>query len=90
MPQIIILISLALYIFVNYLAIKNKSVWSWLCILIWVALSIICSVTVLNFTKDFQSFVKEDNITIYLILSTLVILGNLALSLYYFFKKSKT
>jgi hypothetical protein len=90
MSQIILLTSLSLYIFVDYLAIKNKSIWSWLCILIWAFMSFIASVIVLNLTKDFQSFAKPDNITIYLILSTFVVVGNFTLSLYYYFNRSKS
>jgi carbon starvation protein CstA len=89
MSQIILLISISLYIFVNYIAIKNKSMWSWLCIIIWAFMSFVTFVIILNITRDFQSLVKDDNIIVYMVLSTFVVVTNIAYSLYYFFKKPK-
>ena len=50
-------------------------------------MSLITFVIVLNLNKDFQSFIGVDNITIYLILTSIIVIGNIVMSLIFYFKK---
>jgi hypothetical protein len=87
MTQIVLLLPLLIFLYTNYISVRNRSPYSWFCIVVWAFLSLFSFAIVTLYAKDFRLIVSQDFITIYLILTSMVIVGNIVVSLVFYFKK---
>jgi hypothetical protein len=86
MTHIILSIPLILFLYLNYQGFKRKPVFSWVFIFVWVIMSILGFLITAMIAKDLSSLASTEILTIYLILTTIVVIGNITVSLVSLFK----